>query len=281
MTRKRGWKPPSRRSAIGARHVIERASLRKMRRLRERYYVPDNAALLVGGDVDAEAVFARVGELFATWKKGEAGHERSTPLTHPPLKRSRVAVVEADIRVPILRYLWRGPGARRDRRDTYIADVLCELTSRHDELPYTLSYQTLGYTGVFRVRQSRAASIVLGMVRYNREKFDAIGEEEFFTAEQLAEAKRAIRRKRIFSRQSPSSFLHTIAYFWTIADLDYHQNYLDEIDSVTLEEVRRVARTYIAKKPYVLGLMISEKYKKQYEISAAKLRRLVAPRDDD
>ena len=39
--------------------------------MKNQFYIPNNAALFVGGDVNPEEVFKLVNKIFGSWKKGK------------------------------------------------------------------------------------------------------------------------------------------------------------------------------------------------------------------
>lgn len=70
------------RLPIGTEAVINTATAEKLRSLYQRYYRPENATLVVVGDVDPEAVERKVRASFADWQNKASGA--------PPLPRGRV-----------------------------------------------------------------------------------------------------------------------------------------------------------------------------------------------
>src|SRR5437870_3327656 len=53
------WKYPSRKDPLGARATVLGAMADKMRAIQKLYYVPNNAVLVVVGDVQADDLFTR------------------------------------------------------------------------------------------------------------------------------------------------------------------------------------------------------------------------------
>jgi len=74
------------RDPIGKREIIERASAAKLRSFYERFYRPERAFVIVVGDIDPDAIEARVKGLFGDWAPtGEAGvdPDRGAIVAHP------------------------------------------------------------------------------------------------------------------------------------------------------------------------------------------------------
>jgi len=64
MGKKLWFKYYSRKNVIGDRQVIATATKDKMLTTQKRYYIPNNCALIVGGDVSPEEVFSISVEFF-------------------------------------------------------------------------------------------------------------------------------------------------------------------------------------------------------------------------
>ena len=64
----------SRKNVIGDRIALAKTTREQMQTLKDRYYVPNNSALLFSGDVNPAEAYALAGELFAEWKATEDPH---------------------------------------------------------------------------------------------------------------------------------------------------------------------------------------------------------------
>src|SRR5271156_5261779 len=84
------WKYPSRKNPLGDAKTVRAATQAKMRTIQERYYVPNNSALVTPAAAGAAAVFARVDALYASWARGPDPFVKFPLVTHPPLKKSEV-----------------------------------------------------------------------------------------------------------------------------------------------------------------------------------------------
>ncbi|MEJ7713615.1 MAG: pitrilysin family protein [Pyrinomonadaceae bacterium] len=61
------YRYPSRKNPLGSRQTVTNATSEMMRTIQQRYYIPNNSALIVTGDVDPEDVFRFAQELFGDW----------------------------------------------------------------------------------------------------------------------------------------------------------------------------------------------------------------------
>jgi zinc protease len=65
-----------------------------MRTIQQRYYVPNNSALVLTGDVNPEEVFKMAQDLYGDWARREKDPFVEFPLVeHPPLPQSEGSVI--------------------------------------------------------------------------------------------------------------------------------------------------------------------------------------------
>src|SRR2546425_10816874 len=85
---------PSRKQALGNRQTVSTATTAMMRLIQSRYYVPNNSALVITGDVNPEEIFKLAQEFYGDWPRREKNPFVEFPLVeHPPLKKSEGTVI--------------------------------------------------------------------------------------------------------------------------------------------------------------------------------------------
>ena len=70
------YKYPSRKRPSGYKETVRAATTEQMRLIQGRYYVPNNAAIVVTGDVNTAAVYTLVEQLFGDWARRAQGSVR-------------------------------------------------------------------------------------------------------------------------------------------------------------------------------------------------------------
>jgi zinc protease len=85
VDRKLWYAYQSRKNVIGDREMIVTTPREKMVTIKDRYYVPNNSALLFAGDVKPDEAFALASELFGDWKKTDDPHVKWPEPVHPAL----------------------------------------------------------------------------------------------------------------------------------------------------------------------------------------------------
>jgi zinc protease len=235
-----------------------------------RYYVPNNATLVIVGDVDADAALARVEHYFGPIAPGptpdrintsepeQTGERRLTIRkegTTAYLKIGYHAPSASDAQFfPLLvldavltgakgMNLWssfRVPPPQRSAR-LYRALVERGLASAvfgammptEDPFLYTLSATaTIGT----RLDDVEAATLA---------ELDAVARDGITEAE-LTKAKAQLRARLVFESDSVTNIAHQLGYFETIGSLDAYTDAPARIAAVTLDEVAAAARRVLA-----------------------------------
>lgn len=126
------YKYPSRKNPGGNRETVSRATTDTMRLIQSRYYVPNNAALIVTGDVTPEAAFRLAADLFGDWKAAEDPFVKFPPVEHPPLQKSEGAIIRQPVQNVVIQLGWHGPSIGKDNAATYAADVFSFILQQPD-----------------------------------------------------------------------------------------------------------------------------------------------------
>ena len=103
------WKYPTRKDALGRRASVLAATTDMMRTIQKRYYVPNNAILVVAGDAKADDVFAQADRTFGAWAQSEDPFKKLPLPEHPPLKASKAVLVAQPVENVTAILTWQGP----------------------------------------------------------------------------------------------------------------------------------------------------------------------------
>ncbi len=260
----------SRKNTIGDREVIFNATREQMREIQRRYYIPNNSALLVGGDVNPGEVFDMAELLFGSWERG-ADPNIAWPIpAHPPLEGTSRVVVPAEVRTATLQIAWHGPSLVSDPEATYAADALSFILSQadsefHKALVDTglvdgvdLSYYSQVHTGPITLSASTSADRLDAAWEAINIELEKMADPDYVTDEQLEAAKTILENNEIYSREQTSGFVHSVSFWWATGGLDYFLSYLDSLRAVEREDLARYVQTYIQGKPRIEAALVSE-----------------------
>jgi len=94
---------------IGTPEDLGRATLEDVRAFYRRFYVPNNATLVVAGDIDVAHTKELVAKYFGTLKRGADPHTATTPIAIPPPRGEQHLSVEADVELGRVQLTWPTP----------------------------------------------------------------------------------------------------------------------------------------------------------------------------
>ncbi|HXG72705.1 MAG TPA: pitrilysin family protein [Gemmatimonadaceae bacterium] len=273
----------SRKNIIGNRQIILTTTPEKMREIQRKYYVPNNAALIVTGDVTPAAVFALAERELGQWKRGADPFIADPIPAIPALTKSEGVIAEAAVGAVSVQIQWQGPSVGQDPKSTYAADVFSDvLNDSRSQFQQRLvdsglwqavgvNYYTLNQTGPITIsgqtspEQLREALATLyGEIA----KFDNPG---YFTSEELEAVKAHRAVTSAFDRERASGFAHTLGFWWSVASLEYYMGYVDFMAQQTLADLRAYARRYIVGKNHIAGVLIAPEARRSLKLTASEL----------
>lgn len=260
----RSW---SRKDVGGDSASLARINLDILKQTFGRYYVPNNAALIVTGDVTSERVFTKAREHFGDWKRGpDPFADRPIPPVEPR-ETNGVVLLAHDVRDVTIRVTLPGPGVGLDTGATYAADALfaalndpassCQQRLVNDGPFESLSarYTRLSQAGLIQFagkttpEQAQGALVRLLNELETLDVLEGLGDEGFTTAKKSREVEMAITRERI------AMLAPALARVWSSAGLDYYLTYNAHVTALTLNDLRRFAATYVVGRPRVIGVL--------------------------
>jgi len=260
----------SRKNVIGSRETILSADQKKMLTIKDRYYIPNNSALLIAGDIDHERIFKLAEQYYGDWKKGEDPFRLYPVPEHPPLSRTDTVIVEKPVNAVTLMIAWHGPSVSKDPAATYAADVLSYILSQRNSgfqkrlvesglcAYVNFSYQTLNYTGPIRIMSQMSADKYAAAERVLFDELKTITDPDYYTDEQLETAKNQLERDELYSQEKPSAFVHTVGFWWSVTGgLGYYLHYVDNLRKVTRKDINNYVQKYVQGAPFVKGVLVS------------------------
>jgi len=257
---------------IGWRQEIEKLNLADARAFYARYYAPDNAILVVAGDVTPEQVRSLAetyyGPLEPSGKPPEA-----RPQEPPQLASRRLEMRDARVRQPFVKrtYLvptYQSSNPREAAALSILGDVLGDgITSRLAaalQIDQKVAIDTGAYyahsrrdPGGFTIYGVPAQAQDLATVEAAMDAVLAQLVADGPTEEELARIKRLNRAAYIFAQDSVASQARLYGAALAIGrTVDEVQDWPAVMESVTAEEVRQVAEKYLVIESSVTGWLM-------------------------
>jgi zinc protease len=242
-----------------------------------RFYVPNNATLVIVGDVDTDDALRRVEHHFGgiaagptpdrlrTIEPAQSGERRLTIRQegttaylkagyHAPSATDRdffpLLILDAVLTGAKGLNLWSSFRVPPPQRSARLYRALVErgiasnvsggLLPTEDPFLYTISVTANEGTPLATVEAALLESL------------DAV-EQDGVTAAELVKAKAQLRARLVFDADSVTNIAHQLGYYATIGSLDMFTSAPARITAVTLEEVANAARAVLASSNRTLG----------------------------
>ena len=266
------FKYPSRKNPLGNRETVGSSTTDMMRLIQQRYYVPNNSALVLTGDVNPQEVMKMAQEFYGDWPKREKDPFVEFPLVeHPPLPSSDGLVILQPVQNVIINISWQGPSIGKDNPATYAADVfsfiLRQPNSRFQRnlvdtglvTGVDLSYYTQRNVGPIALIAQTTPDKARAALKALYEEVAHFNDKDYYTDEQLESAKALLEADDLYSREKLSDYTHTLSFWWASTGLEYFRGYLPRLRTTSRADISRYITTYIQGKPHIgLALMSNE-----------------------
>ncbi|MDT7809111.1 MAG: zinc protease [Acidobacteriota bacterium] len=285
------YKFPSRKDPGGNRQTVSKATTDIMRLIQSRYYVPNNSAIVITGDVTPPEAFKLVEDLFGDWERRAKDPFVEFPLVeHPPLPKSEANIITKPVANVVIELGWQGPSIGKDDAATYAADVfsfiLRQPNSRFQRALTDTGLATGAGFGYYTQRNVGPINLILqttpdkarAAVRAAYNEIAHFNDPDYFTDEELESAKALLEADDLYSREKLSDYSHTISFWWASTGLDYFRGYLRRLRATSRADIGRYVTTYVQGKPHVGLAMMSEESLKASGLSEADLIGDAAPR---
>ncbi|SHI37487.1 Predicted Zn-dependent peptidase [Pseudozobellia thermophila] len=122
LFKKHPYKDPN----IGYMEDLDAATLDDVIAYNKKYYVPNNAVLVVAGNIDIDQTKKWVADYFSAIPRGEE-IVRNYPKEEPIRQETRVKAYDPNIQIPAYVISYRTPGFRE--RDAYVLDMISSYLS--------------------------------------------------------------------------------------------------------------------------------------------------------
>lgn len=277
------YKYPSRKRPGGDPETVAKATPEMMRTIQKKFYIPNNSALVVAGDVSAQEVFKFAQDIFGDWARGEDPFIKNPIPRHPPLPKDEAVIVNQPVNATTIQISWHGPSTDLDAPGTYAADVFSFILRQPDSkfsralidsgltTGANLGYLTQKNVGPIQfTAQSTPEKLKEALKAINAE-FDKFDSPDYFSNEELESAKTLTDVNEIYGREKPSEYAHTVSFWWASSGLEYYATYIENMNKITREDIRQYVRKYMKNKPRVSAVMISEADQKKIGLTEQDL----------
>jgi zinc protease len=242
-----------------------------------RYYVPNNATLVVAGDVDADDVLGRIEKTLGRIPGGATPDRPS--IVEPPQLGERRLVIERPGTTAYLKMAWHAPAATEP--DFFPMLVLDAILTGAKGLNLWTSFRGMPpqrkarlYTAL--VERSLASSVSGALVPTSHpflytlsmtamqgvdlpaleaatlEQIERV-RTEGVTEEETARARRQLRARFVFENDSVTNIAHQLGYFETVTGPGFLPEVQAKVEAVSADQVSDMARRRLAPVSRTIG----------------------------
>jgi zinc protease len=266
---------PYGRPVIGWRHEIEKLDREAALAFYRRFYTPNNAILVVAGDVTPDEVKTLAEATYGKVERVVEVGPRDRP--KEPVQEAARTVTLADARVtqPSLRRFYLAPSART--AETGESEALDVLSSILGSGSNSRLYQTLvidkdialnvgaGYSGtgldysLFQVAATPKPGTSLPQIEAAMDAVLAEVIDKGVTAEELERCKNRLIADAVYAQDNQATLARWFgAGLATGLTVEQVQTWPDRVRQVTADSVRAAARRYLDKRRSVTGYLIKD-----------------------
>lgn len=261
----------TRKMPIGIHEIINTATPEKMMIIKNKYYFPNNSLLTICGDVKHEDAFKKAEAIFGNWANSGFNPNEKYPIPpFKPLAKSDAFIKESTIaQTPYMNFAWQGPAYATDSASTVAADVFSYIAGLNSSKlqqalvdkglasSASISYTTSHYVGAVTLFVVPNPNKLKECYDETLNQVKQFGKADYYTDEQLADAKAILLRNHSREMEKPSSLPGQLSFWWCSTSFNFGTDMTDNYQKVTRADISRYLNTYIIGKPSVAGLIIN------------------------
>ncbi|MEI6275572.1 MAG: pitrilysin family protein [Prolixibacteraceae bacterium] len=250
-------------TVIGDMKDLTNATVEDVKAFHQKFYSPNNATLVVAGDIDKVTVKAMIEKYFGEIPQGEAiGKRKPQPVSLP----ATVKLYQEDnfAKVPMLTMVF--PTAERYSKDSYALNFLGELMAGTKKSPlYTilvkdkkLTSRVMARNGSQELAGSFTVSVTanpgVNLTEIEKAVFEGFDkfEKDGFKEEDLTRIKASDETRFYNSFESVQSKAFTLAeYNIYTGDPEFYKKDLANTQAVTMADVKAVFAKYLKGKNFI------------------------------
>ncbi|MCF6350312.1 MAG: insulinase family protein [Flavobacteriaceae bacterium] len=250
-------KHPYRWATIGSMDHLDAATLEEFQAFNEKFYIPNNAVLVVAGDINIAATKKMINKYFSEIPKG-------TPIKRASFKEDAIVKEftaeyrDSNIQIPMLLNAYRTPSMKT--REARILDMISTILSdgKSSRLFKKMVEQKKNSLNVGAVNftQEDYGMYILYALPLGETTLDTLQKEideeivkiqtELISEKEMEKLKNKFLNQFVNSNSSVEGIAHSLASFYMLyGNVNLINTELDIYNSITREEIRTVAKKYL------------------------------------
>lgn len=261
-------KHPYKRDVIGTPEIISRVTRDEIMNYYQTFYSPENITTIIVGDFDKKAVLEKVEKEFDF--KGRPNAPKKVNEIDAPADKTILVENTAKVNTSYLMIGFLGPKANQIKENIeldIISIILGESTSsrlyqnlieKQPEPIFNLAnaehYQFKDGNNFFIQANFKPEKRDIALELVKKEIKGLL--EDKISEEELAKAKKKIKSRFAFAAETVSEIGETIGYYMTVCeDLKLIEEYLNDLASITIEDLEQTIKKYLNLDNAVISLL--------------------------
>ncbi|WP_338732596.1 M16 family metallopeptidase [Mangrovimonas cancribranchiae] len=250
-------KHPYRWATIGSMDHLDAATLEEFQAFNNKFYVPNNAVLVVAGDIDVPSVKKMIQDYFGTIPRGEEV-TRNLPKEDPITQQINAKTYDQNIQIPAVIAAYRTPSFKE--RDAYALDMLSTYLSSGkssvlykklvDEQKQALQVQAVNISqedyGIYALFGLPLGDVPLTDLLAEMDEEIVKVQNELISEKDYQKLQNKFENQFVNSNSSIQGIANSLArYYMLYGDTALINNEIDIYRSITREDIRNVAKKYL------------------------------------
>ena len=262
---------PYKRDVIGTPEIISQVTREDIDGYYRKFYTPKNVTTIVVGDFNHDEVLKIVSDNFQFPNRVEA--EVKSQEIDAPISETKYIETKANVQTSYLMFGWLGPRAC-ELKASICLDLISIIfgdgsSSRLqqnlvEKLPEKIfnmigseHYQFKDGNNFFIQANFKPESKDRAIELVKQELADLLNVR--ISEEELSKAKKRIKSRFAYSAETVSEIGETIGYYMTVCDdLSLIEEYLADLDSITVEDLNEAISKYLSLDNAVISVLVPE-----------------------
>ncbi len=250
-------KHPYRWATIGSMEHLDAATLEEFQAFNKKFYVPNNAALVVAGDIDKPKVKKMIEEYFGAIPKGPEVVQvdvKEEPIT----EQIDAKYYDPNIQLPMIVHAYRTPSMLE--HDAYVLDMISTILSdgKSSRLYKNLvdDKKMALQVAAINLSQEDYGSYITLAIPLNNTPLEDITKEidaeivklqtELISEREFEKLQNIYKNQFVTRNATVAGIANSLANYYTFnGDTDLINKELDIYKNITREEIREVAKKYL------------------------------------
>jgi len=250
-------KHPYKGTTIGKMEHLDAATLEEFQAFNKKFYVPNNAVLVVAGDIDVPAVKKMIQDYFGPIPRG-ADIVRNFEKEEPITETIKAKAYDANIQIPAIIATYRTPSFKE--KDAYVLEMISTYLSRGkssklykklvDEKKMALAVQAVSFSqedyGLYALFALPLGENTLEGLLSEMDEEIVKMQNELISENDYKKLQNQFENQIVNANSSVAGIANSLArYYMLYGDVNLINNEIDIYRSITREEIQATAKKYL------------------------------------